>query len=399
MIENKLLIDVDHLIKLSTETLVELGRQKGYLTYNDILRIYPETGRDQDLLDSLIPALLDAGINLEDNEPSDETGSRGVGEIRNRITSQGTATISDIDTIDLVSLYFKEAAGHALLTAQEELELAKRMERGQQARCELSDGDIQSSERYQELLEQVDDGWLALSTLVTANSRLVISIAKKYAGYGVSFLDLIQEGNIGLMRAAKKFDYKRGFKFSTYATWWIRQAVTRALADQSRTIRVPVHMSDRISRLFRIQHQLKQELGRDPEIEEIARALDIPPEQVTYLLRIARHPLSLEKPTSLEEDSVLGDFIEDVEAPDPDETSTQHLLRGHLENVLSNLPPREELVLRMRFGFADGTRYTLQETGDKMGVSRERIRQIEGKALQRLRQPNFRRQLRGYIGK
>jgi RNA polymerase primary sigma factor len=303
------------------------------------------------------------------------------------------------DPNDLVGMYFQEAARHPLLTIQEEKALAIRIERGRQAREALTSGCYDTPQEVQQLNNQVEDGWLAVETLITANSRLVISVAKKYAGRGVSFLDLIQEGNIGLIRAVKKFDYKRGFKFSTYATWWIRQAITRALADQSRTIRVPVHMSDKLAHLFRTQYRLKQTLGRDPETDELAAELDLTPDRVEYLLQVARHPLSLEMPTNMEADSVLGDFIEDIQSPDPDTTSTEALLPQHIEEVMADLPAREAMVLRMRFGLADGVQHTLREAGDKMGVSRERVRQIEATALRRLRHPHVKSLLQGYLQK
>jgi RNA polymerase primary sigma factor len=249
-----------------------------------------------------------------------------------------------------------------------------------------------------ELRRLIEDGWAAREHLITANSRLVISVAKKYMGRGVPFLDLIQEGNIGLIRATKKFDYRRGHKFSTYATWWIRQAVTRAIADQGRTIRVPVHMGDQINKLLRVQHQLTQKLGRAPQVEELAEALDVPPKKVENMIQVARRPLSLETPTDNEEDSVLGDFIEDDDAPPPDDTATYHLLREHLTEVMDNLPPREVRILQLRYGILDGQAYTLEEVGRKMGVTRERVRQIEAQALSRLRHPTVRRKLRDYLG-
>jgi RNA polymerase primary sigma factor len=244
----------------------------------------------------------------------------------------------------------------------------------------------------------IEDGWAAREHLITANSRLVISVAKKYMGRGVPFLDLIQEGNIGLIRATKKFEYRRGHKFSTYATWWIRQAVTRAIADQGRTIRVPVHMGDQINKLLRIQHQLTQRLGREPSLEELAETLEVTPKKVENMIQVARRPLSLETPTDDEEDSMLGDFIEDDEAPPPDDTATYNLLKEHLGTVLDSLPPREVRILQLRYGLLDGQAYTLEEVGRKMGVTRERVRQIEAQALSRLRHPSIKRCLRDYLG-
>jgi RNA polymerase primary sigma factor len=297
----------------------------------------------------------------------------------------------------MVGMYFHDAARHDLLTVEEETELAKRIERGQIAREELSRGNS-SFARQKELKHRIDDGWLALDQLLKSNSRLVISIAKKHIGRGVPFLDLIQEGNIGLMRSAKKYDYRRGFKFSTYATWWIRQAISRAVADQGRTIRLPVHMSDQISKMFRIQHALHQRLGYTPSVDELAGELNMPPSQIERMLKTARHPLSLETPIIIEEDSVLGDFIEDSETPPPDETATDNLLRQQLEITLSALPAREVRILKLRFGLPDGKRHTLREVGDKMGVTRERVRQIEAQALSRLRHPTILHKLRDYLG-
>jgi RNA polymerase primary sigma factor len=401
LIENKLLIDIKETDEVPVARLVRLGQRKGHITYDDILEILPEVESDLVRLEAVFSALLNAGISIVEDEegPPDSTGDQdpdeGSEESSNDLLYENP--LDELDTNDLIGLYFKEAARHPLLTAEQEVALAKRIELGEKARETLSNGRIRSAKRRKELNYQIDDGWMAVEELITANSRLVISIAKKYVGRGVSFLDLIQEGNIGLIRAAKKFEYQRGHKFSTYATWWIRQAVTRALADQGRTIRVPVHMCERLSNLFKTQHHLKQQLGRDPEMDELAKALEVTPDRVAYLFKVAKHPLSLETPTTIEGDSVLGDFIEDSEAPDPDDIATNILLREHLENAIRKLPPREALVLRLRFGLSDGKRHTLQETGDKMGVSRERIRQIEGKALQRLRQPRIRRQLRGYL--
>jgi RNA polymerase primary sigma factor len=277
------------------------------------------------------------------------------------------------------------------------VDLAKRIERGMLAREEISGIKIKSTKRHEELLQLIDDGWTAGDHLITANSRLVISIAKKYNHRGLPFLDLIQEGNIGLMRATKRFDYKRGYKFSTYATWWIRQAITRALADKSRTIRLPVHRSDQLSKMFRMQHQLRQQLGRDPRVAEIAKAMDLTSEKIQQMSKDAQYPLSLEMPNSFEDDSVLGDYIEDKESPDPDEVATLSLLGQQIDQILEMLPPREVQILKLRFGLSNGETHTLREVGLKIGVSRERIRQIEAQAIRRLRQPEIQHKLRSYL--
>ncbi|RME08533.1 MAG: sigma-70 family RNA polymerase sigma factor [Anaerolineae bacterium] len=381
--------------------LIELGRQQGYVTYDDILAHFPDAEQDISQIEEVFAALLNAQIPYVDNTEVDEIIDEEESEDYSREKTVRIPPeedhLANIDTKDLLGLYFKDAAHVPLLTAEEELKLAKQIERGRQARKKLASGNISEEER-KELLEDIQREWEAVNHLITANTRLVISVAKKHMGRGVPFIDLIQEGNIGLMRAAKKFDYKRGYKFSTYATWWIRQAVTRAIADQGRTIRIPVHMGDQISRLFRTQHKLKQELEREPTVEEMAAELDIPPEKVRYMLQVARRPLSLEMPTTLEGDAVLGDFIEDEETPSPDETTTQQILREQLEELMEELPAREARILRLRYGIPDGRAHTLQEVGNKVGVSRERVRQIEAQALRRLRRPGVRRKLQDFLG-
>lgn len=283
----------------------------------------------------------------------------------------GTETYSVEFQGDATMIYLNAIGRNSLLTAKEERELATR----------VREGDFNARQR-----------------MIECNLRLVVSIAKHYINRGMALLDLISEGNLGLIHALEKFEPERGFRFSTYATWWIRQAVTRAIADQGRTIRVPVHMGDQINKLLRVQHQLTQRLGRDPSVEEIANALEVPPKKVENMIQVARRPLSLETPTDDEEDSVLGDFIEDDEATPPDESATYNLLREHLGEVLNSLPPREVRILQLRYGLLDGQAYTLEEVGRKMGVTRERVRQIEAQALSRLRHPSIRRKLRDYLG-
>ena len=377
--------------------LVELGKERGYVTIDEILKVFPEVERDMDQLEDTYAALLSAGLSVLDGKVDAETPSESPAESSNAV---GAAIednyLATVDTDDTVGLYLKEVGRVPLLTAEEEVSLAKRIERGRIAREALASENVSMKDRREKQL-LIEDGWAAREHLITANSRLVISVAKKYMGRGVPFLDLIQEGNIGLIRAAKKFDYRRGHKFSTYATWWIRQAVTRAIADQGRTIRVPVHMGDQINKLLRVSHQLTQKLGRSPTTDELAQALDVTPKKVENMIQVARRPISLETPTDEDEDSILGDFIEDKESPAPTTTVTQNLLKEQLKDVLGSLPPREVRILQLRYGLLDGQSYTLEEVGRKMGVTRERVRQIEAQALSRLRHPSHRRVLVDYL--
>ena len=379
--------------------LIEYGRQKSVVTIDDILRFFPDAEQDVDQLEEAFNALLSAGIQYTEETSDDDVDEDDIdlSDIDDEDDTIGfDDDLSNIDTDDTIGLYLKEVSRVPLLTADEEVELAQRIEKGRLAREELARVNV-TPERRVELRLMIEDSWEARDHLITANSRLVISVAKKYMGRGVPFLDLIQEGNIGLIRATKKFDYRRGHKFSTYATWWIRQAVTRAIADQGRTIRVPVHMGDQINKLLRYQHQLTQKLGRDPTVEELAAELDVPVKKVENMIQVARRPLSLETPTDDEEDSVLGDFIEDDEAPAPDDSATYNLLKEHLQEILNDLPPREVRILQLRYGLLDGQAYTLEEVGNKMGVTRERVRQIEAQALSRLRHPSVQKVLRDYL--
>ena len=299
---------------------------------------------------------------------------------------------------DSVRLYLQEIGSTDLLTMQEEVWLAKRMERAKLAEERLAvEGATLSLTDRDELLADKLDGDAARTHLIQANLRLVVSVAKKYVGRGLSFLDLIQEGNIGLMKATDKFDYKRGFKFSTYATWWIRQAITRAISDQSRTIRLPVHVGETINRVKKTGHRLQQILEREPTQEEIARAMDITDEKVRQVLDVSRHPVSLEAPVGQDGDAFLGDFIEDQTMPAPIELASQHLLKSQIADALSKLTERERKIIVLRFGLEDGRFRTLEEVGREFGITRERIRQIEAKALRKLRHPTYSRKLRGYL--
>jgi RNA polymerase primary sigma factor len=381
------------------EYLLTKASEQGFVTYEDILTAFPQAEENLEELEDVLATLMEAGIEVgtPDEREKQEGGAPEEVEQVDVVVDQ-EAYFDAVAIDDTIGLYLKEIGRVPLLTAEEEVALAKRMEAGQFAKKKL-DGNGLNLEERAELMKKVMDGLAAREHLIRANSRLVISVAKKYIGRGVPFLDLIQEGNIGLIRAANKFNYLLGHKFSTYATWWIRQAVTRAIADQSRTIRVPVHMGDQINKLLRTSHRLTQELGREPTSEELADALEIPTRKAEEMLRVARRPLSLEMPTDDEGESELGDFIEDEDGLAPDEEVTSTMLRDLLQGILQDLPPREVRILQLRYGLVDGETYTLEEVGKKLGVTRERVRQIEAQALSRLRHPTHARKLRDFLKK
>lgn len=382
--------------------MLSLGQDLGYVTIEDVLAVYPDAENNLEQLEDVFEALLEAGVQVsgvdqpldEEDETVPEKAAYDKAKADNQFDE--SAFFEAVEADDTIGLYLKEIGRVSLLTAAEEVSLAKRIESGEAAIRELKKSNIDPDRRW-DLELVVEDGLAAREHLISANSRLVISVAKKYIGRGVPFLDLIQEGNIGLIRATKKFDYHRGHKFSTYATWWIRQAVTRAIADQGRTIRVPVHMGDQINKLIRTSHKLTQALGREPRVQELADALEVPLRKAEQMIKVARRPLSLETPTDDESDSMLGDFIEDIESPEPVERVTAQMLRDKLDDILYSLPPREVRILQMRYGLVDGETYTLEEVGKKLGVTRERVRQIEAQALSRLRHPRHSRQLRDFL--
>lgn len=381
--------------------LLERAEMQGHLALDDILEAFPEAEENLEQLEDIFIYFQDAGIEIYKDGRRETTDKGGVKEVEEAAGEEGqeekdALDLSGISSDDSIGLYLKEMARVPLLTTQEEVKLAKLLERGQAAQRRLSK-DGRDPEERRRLERAIDEGKAAREHLIKANTRLVVSIAKKYMGRGVPFLDLIQEGNLGLMKAVEKFDYRRGYRFSTYATWWIRQTVTRAIADQGRTIRVPVHMSDRIRRLYKTARRLEQERGRKPTPEEIAKELKLEPRKVRWMLRVSWRPLSLERPVGEEQDNELGNFIEDDTTPTPTQSAYEHLLKEKVEEVLTTLTPREARILRLRFGLQDGRSYTLEEVGQKFGLTRERIRQIEGKALRRLRHPRRSRQLKGYL--
>ena len=353
----------------SVKELFHVGREKGFVTYEDIEKHIPAELVNAETLDNLYFNLMELGIDLvEEEKRKSEGGPEETAPVAEFAEEMGD--LEDLPLSDPVRMYLREIGKIPLLKPEEEVELAKRVEAGDP---------------------------VGKAKLVEANLRLVVSIAKKYIGRGMLFLDLIQEGNLGLIRAVEKFDYRKGFKFSTYATWWIRQAITRAIADQARTIRIPVHMVETINKLIRISRQLVQRLGREPTAEEIANEMGIGSERVEEIQRIAQEPVSLETPIGEEEDSQLGDFIEDKELPSPEDAAAGQLLREQLEGMLEDLTEREKEVLRLRFGLEDGHPYTLEEVGRRFGVTRERIRQIEAKALRKLRHPSRSKKLRDFL--
>ncbi len=356
--------------------LIEKGKKNGTLTYKEIMDALEEIDLVPEQIEKVYEVLESMNIDIIgdiEDIPKELSGEEGEGEGEEEEEEKPEKEISvpaGIAIDDPVRMYLKEIGKVPLLTAEEEVALAKRMEQGDEE---------------------------AKKRLAEANLRLVVSIAKRYVGRGMQFLDLIQEGNLGLLKAVEKFDYTKGYKFSTYATWWIRQAITRAIADQARTIRIPVHMVETINKLIRVSRQLLQELGREPTPEEIAEELEMPPDKVREIMKIAQEPVSLETPIGEEEDSHLGDFIPDEDAPAPAEAAAFTLLKEQLIDVLDTLTPREEKVLRLRFGLDDGRARTLEEVGKEFNVTRERIRQIEAKALRKLRHPSRSKKLKDYL--
>ena len=370
--------------KMTAKGLIEKGKKQGSLTLAEIMEAFSETELDKDQVENLYETLGNLGIEVIENKtdkvdidfPQDDLNLEGLD--KSIVKDDKPMEIEEIDLSlpkgisidDPVRMYLKEIGKIPLLKPHEEVELARRMHEGDE---------------------------LAKQRLVEANLRLVVSIAKRYVGRGMLFLDLIQEGNLGLIKAVEKFDYVKGFKFSTYATWWIRQAITRAIADQARTIRIPVHMVETINKLIRVSRQLLQELGRDPKPEEIAKEMDMTEDKVREIMKIAQDPVSLETPIGEEEDSHLGDFIQDDDAPAPAEAAAYSLLKEQIEDVLGSLNEREQKVLKLRFGLEDGRARTLEEVGKEFDVTRERIRQIEAKALRKLRHPSRSKKLRDYL--
>jgi RNA polymerase primary sigma factor len=376
--------------------LIDKGRDQGYLLSDEVVAAFPNAEEHLDVLEEFYSSLVAEGIEVLDQAPLKPV-PRPRGSAPERAVDRAAYPDDLASGVgDSVRLYLQEIGDTDLLTMQEEVWLSKRMERGKIAEELLLDPDLSPEERAELDADRLD-GELARAHLIRANLRLVVSVAKKYVGRGLSFLDLIQEGNIGLMKATDKFDYKRGFKFSTYATWWIRQAITRAISDQSRTIRLPVHVGETINRVKKTGHRLQQILEREPTQIEIARAMDVTDDKVRQVLDVSRHPISLEAPVGQEGDAFLGDFIEDESMPHPLELASHELLKSQICEALGKLTERERKIIVLRFGLEDGRFRTLEEVGREFGITRERIRQIEAKALRKLRHPSYSRKLRGYL--
>ena len=395
----------------ANEKLKELfvkGKKKGRLDSGELSEVLDEMDLDGDQMDSIYDSLETLGIEVgseeflvglpdEDGEPPMEA----IAEIEEEELVDPNSLVDSFNIDDPVRMYLKEIGKVPLLTADQEVALATAMTAGREAEERLDEaeanGETLPAEELAQLKKQVKAGERAKQQLAEANLRLVVSIAKRYVGRGMLFLDLIQEGNLGLIKAVEKFDYTKGYKFSTYATWWIRQAITRAIADQARTIRIPVHMVETINKVIRVSRQLMQELGHDPSPEEISEEMGMPVDKVREILKIAQEPVSLETPIGEEEDSHLGDFIPDEAASEPSEAASFTLLKEQLVDVLSTLTPREEKVLKLRFGIEDGRTRTLEEVGKEFNVTRERIRQIEAKALRKLRHPSRSKKLKDFL--
>ena len=383
------------------------GKKKGKLDAGELSDVLDELDLESEQMDSIYDSLEQLGIEVgsedfladlpdEDGEPAMDE----IAEIEEEELVDPNTLVDSFNIDDPVRMYLKEIGKVPLLTADQEVELATVMSAGREAEARVAqaeaDGSTIPEAEMVELKKQIKAGEKAKQQLAEANLRLVVSIAKRYVGRGMLFLDLIQEGNLGLIKAVEKFDYTKGYKFSTYATWWIRQAITRAIADQARTIRIPVHMVETINKLIRVNRQLAQELGRDPTPAEIAKEMGISESKVREIIKIAQEPVSLETPSGEEEDSHLGDFIEDENAPAPAEVASNAMMREQLQEVLHTLTPREEKVIRLRFGLEDGQAHTLEEVGKEFNVTRERIRQIEAKALRKIRHPGRSKKLRDY---
>jgi RNA polymerase primary sigma factor len=384
---------------LVIQELMNRADQRGYVTFEDVLELLDEDSDDVNAIEAVLDELDELGIELRQHDlvhgndldpqlqefqPEEESNDPGVGDI------------NAVSADDPVGLYFRQMAQEPLLTALEEIELAKRIELGREMAYRLETETFPPDECAW-MRKLVEDGQAAREHLGRANTRLVVSIAKRYMGQGLPFPDLIQEGNVGLMRAVDKYDYKRGNRFSTYATWWIRQAITRALAQKTRTIRIPLHMTERIRQMYRTAQVLEQTLGHRPTPEEIAQEMELPAESVRGMMDASQHAIALERPVGDDGDSEFGDFIEDQDSPSPVEAATQHLLQETIEEVLSELTPRQSHILRLRFGLGGGEPHTLEEIANKFGLSRERIRQLEKEALRRLRHPRLAHNLRDYL--
>ncbi len=380
------------------QELMNRADQRGYVTFEDVLELLDEDSDDVNAIEAVLDELDELGIELRQQETEHDDIENQDGEFQSEEEAQdpGVGDINAVSADDPVGLYFRQMAQEPLLTALEEIELAKRIELGREA-TERIETEILTPEEHEYLLDLVEDGQAAREHLGRANTRLVVSIAKRYMGQGLPFPDLIQEGNVGLMRAVDKYDYKRGNRFSTYATWWIRQAITRALAQKTRTIRIPLHMTERIRQMYRTAQVLEQTLGHRPTPEEIAKEMELPAESVRGMMDASQHAIALERPVGDDGDSEFGDFIEDQDSPSPVEAATQHLLQETIEEVLSELTPRQSHILRLRFGLGGGEPHTLEEIANKFGLSRERIRQLEKEALRRLRHPRLAHNLRDYL--
>lgn len=394
--------------------LLTVAKERGYITYDHILSALPNIENNLEVIDSILEQVQAEGILVYDSDELaiedaieksmqamlDKARSDLAEDLQRSKNENGShsAPLYDLSTVpidDSVGLYFREMGQQNLLSAKQEVDLAMKIEAGR--KYETMDLTQFTLDQQDECVNIIEVGNAARAHLIRANTRLVVSIAKKYRGRGLQFLDLIQEGNVGLMKAVEKYDYRRGNRFSTYATWWIRQAVTRALANHGRTIRIPAHLGGRISKLYQVAQELEQKLGRQPTPEEIAEHMDQPADRVRWMLRTSRQPVHLERPVGDESDAELGDFIEDSDAPPPAESVAQNMLTEEIGEILDQLTPREARILRLRYGLQDGESRTLKEVGEMFGLSRERIRQLEKEALRKLRHPNFAGHLRQYL--